>query len=151
VCIHAYIQTYFHIHLPYKYFSITFITLKNCFIYNSLENQKGVHHPHIHFNIIPYLCSYVYDKELRSFSDSNLPWCFHGVPVRLDPVPLTLCSSASVPASRSEFHRIQQQLESEKFPPFFPNGPPRAFHSLNREDQAKHEKKRLAGTLLVLL
>ncbi|KAJ3603695.1 hypothetical protein NHX12_028439 [Muraenolepis orangiensis] len=49
-----------------------------------------------------------------------------------------------MPASRSEFHRIQQQLESEKFPPFFPNGPPRAFHSLNREDQAKHEKKRLA-------
>ncbi|XP_020776588.1 DNA polymerase epsilon catalytic subunit A [Boleophthalmus pectinirostris] len=49
-----------------------------------------------------------------------------------------------MPASRSEFHRIQQQLESEKFPPFFPNGPPRAFHSLNREEQAKHEKKRLA-------
>ncbi len=50
-----------------------------------------------------------------------------------------------VPASRSEFHRIQQQLESEKFPPLFPNGPPRAFHELNREDQARHEKKRLAG------
>lgn len=52
---------------------------------------------------------------------------------------------SAVPASRSEFHRIQQQLESEKFPPFFPNGPPRAFHTLNREEQAKHEKKRLAG------
>lgn len=52
-----------------------------------------------------------------------------------------------VPASRSEFHRIQQQLESEKFPPLFPNGPPRAFHALNREEQAKHEKKRLAGEL----
>uniref|UniRef100_A0A3P8WLR8 DNA polymerase epsilon catalytic subunit n=1 Tax=Cynoglossus semilaevis TaxID=244447 RepID=A0A3P8WLR8_CYNSE len=49
-----------------------------------------------------------------------------------------------MPASRSEFHRIQQQLESEKFPPFFPNGPPRAFHNLNREEQAKHEKKRLS-------
>ncbi|XP_018524002.1 DNA polymerase epsilon catalytic subunit A [Lates calcarifer] len=49
-----------------------------------------------------------------------------------------------MPASRSEFHRIQQQLESEKFPPLFPNGPPRAFHNLNREEQAKHEKKRLA-------
>ncbi|XP_016146771.1 DNA polymerase epsilon catalytic subunit A-like [Sinocyclocheilus grahami] len=48
-----------------------------------------------------------------------------------------------MPASRSEFHRIQQQLESEKFPPFFPNGPPRAFHVLNREEQARHEKKRL--------
>lgn len=54
--------------------------------------------------------------------------------------------SPSVPASRSEFHRIQQQLESEKFPPLFPNGPARAFHTLNREEQAKHEKKRLAGT-----
>uniref|UniRef100_A0A673NLN3 DNA polymerase epsilon catalytic subunit n=1 Tax=Sinocyclocheilus rhinocerous TaxID=307959 RepID=A0A673NLN3_9TELE len=48
-----------------------------------------------------------------------------------------------MPASRSEFHRIQQQLESEKFPPLFPNGPPRAFHELNREEQARHEKKRL--------
>uniref|UniRef100_A0AAY5EBJ6 DNA polymerase epsilon catalytic subunit n=1 Tax=Electrophorus electricus TaxID=8005 RepID=A0AAY5EBJ6_ELEEL len=49
-----------------------------------------------------------------------------------------------MPASRSEFHRIQQQLESEKFPPLFPNGRPRAFHELNREEQARHEKKRLA-------
>uniref|UniRef100_A0AAR2IGI2 DNA polymerase epsilon catalytic subunit n=1 Tax=Pygocentrus nattereri TaxID=42514 RepID=A0AAR2IGI2_PYGNA len=48
-----------------------------------------------------------------------------------------------MPASRSEFHRIQQQLESEKFPPLFPNGHPRAFHELNREEQARHEKKRL--------
>lgn len=50
-----------------------------------------------------------------------------------------------MPASRSEFHRIQQQLESEKFPPLFPNGKPRAFHELNREEQARHEKKRLGG------
>ncbi|XP_015221455.2 DNA polymerase epsilon catalytic subunit A [Lepisosteus oculatus] len=49
-----------------------------------------------------------------------------------------------MPASRSEFHRIQQQLESEKFPPLFPNGRPQAFHELNREEQARHEKKRLA-------
>ncbi len=56
-----------------------------------------------------------------------------------------------MPASRSEFHRIQQQLESEKLPPLFPNGPPRAFHTLNREEQAKHEKKRLAGTLSLSL
>ncbi|XP_043925704.1 DNA polymerase epsilon catalytic subunit A [Protopterus annectens] len=49
-----------------------------------------------------------------------------------------------MPATRSEYHRIQQQLESEKFPPLFPDGPPRAFHSLNREEQAKYEKKRLA-------
>ncbi|XP_069475427.1 DNA polymerase epsilon catalytic subunit A isoform X1 [Ambystoma mexicanum] len=50
----------------------------------------------------------------------------------------------SMPASRSEYHRIQQQLESEKFPPLFPDRPPRAFHELNREEQAKYEKKRLA-------
>uniref|UniRef100_A0A8C4T9X8 DNA polymerase epsilon catalytic subunit n=1 Tax=Erpetoichthys calabaricus TaxID=27687 RepID=A0A8C4T9X8_ERPCA len=49
-----------------------------------------------------------------------------------------------MPASRSEYHRIQQQLESEKFPSLFPNGPPQAFHELSREEQAKHEKKRLA-------
>ncbi|XP_063171878.1 DNA polymerase epsilon catalytic subunit A [Candoia aspera] len=49
-----------------------------------------------------------------------------------------------MPASRSEFHRIQQQLESEKFPALSPDGPPRAFHELSREDQAKYEKKRLA-------
>ncbi|XP_040208047.1 DNA polymerase epsilon catalytic subunit A [Rana temporaria] len=49
-----------------------------------------------------------------------------------------------MPASRSEYHRIQQQLESEKFPPLFPGKPPRAFHELNREEQAKYEKKRLA-------
>ena len=49
-----------------------------------------------------------------------------------------------MPASRSEYHRIQQQLENEKFPPEFPNGPPRAFHQLTREEQAKFEKKRLA-------
>uniref|UniRef100_A0A4W3JAW6 DNA polymerase epsilon catalytic subunit n=1 Tax=Callorhinchus milii TaxID=7868 RepID=A0A4W3JAW6_CALMI len=49
-----------------------------------------------------------------------------------------------MPATRSEYHRIQQQLESEKFPPMFPNGRPQAFHALNREEQAKYEKKRLA-------
>ncbi|XP_038229567.1 DNA polymerase epsilon catalytic subunit A isoform X3 [Dermochelys coriacea] len=49
-----------------------------------------------------------------------------------------------MPASRSEYHRIQQQLESEKLPPLYPDGPPRAFHELSREEQAKFEKKRLA-------
>ncbi|PKK17899.1 hypothetical protein A306_00000059 [Columba livia] len=49
-----------------------------------------------------------------------------------------------MPASRSEYHRIQQQLESEKFPPLSPEGAPRAFHELSREEQAKYEKKRLA-------
>ncbi|XP_048641832.1 DNA polymerase epsilon catalytic subunit A isoform X2 [Marmota marmota marmota] len=49
-----------------------------------------------------------------------------------------------MPASRSEYHRIQHQLESEKFPPLFPEGPVRAFHELSREEQAKYEKRRLA-------
>jgi len=50
-----------------------------------------------------------------------------------------------VPASRSEYHRIQQQLENEKFPPAFPGGEQRAFHKLSREEQATIEKKRLGG------
>jgi len=50
----------------------------------------------------------------------------------------------TVPASRSEFQRIQQQLETEKFPPLFPGGPNRAFHEMSREDQAAYEKKRLS-------
>lgn len=50
-----------------------------------------------------------------------------------------------VPASRSEYHRIQHQLESEKFPALTPDGPARAFHELSREEQAKYEKRRLAG------
>lgn len=49
-----------------------------------------------------------------------------------------------LPASRNEFQRIQQQLETEKFPPLFPGGPMRAFHELSKEDQANYEKKRLA-------
>lgn len=48
-----------------------------------------------------------------------------------------------LPASRSEYQRIQQQLETEKFPPMFPNGPMRAFHELSLIDQAEYEKKRL--------
>jgi len=49
-----------------------------------------------------------------------------------------------LPATRSEFQRIQQQLETEKFPPLFPGGPNRAFHELSREDRAAIEKKRLS-------
>ncbi|KAI5747107.1 hypothetical protein M8J77_011093 [Diaphorina citri] len=48
-----------------------------------------------------------------------------------------------MPASRSEFQRITQQLETEKFPPRFPGGAPRPFHALSREEQAAAEKKRL--------
>ena len=49
-----------------------------------------------------------------------------------------------MPASRSEFHRIQQQLETEKFPPQFPGGPQRAFHQLTKQERATFEKKRLS-------
>ncbi|KAM8707435.1 hypothetical protein ACLKA7_011510 [Drosophila subpalustris] len=49
-----------------------------------------------------------------------------------------------LPATRNEFQRIQQQLETEKFPPLFPGGSTRAYHELSREDQAAYEKKRLA-------
>lgn len=49
-----------------------------------------------------------------------------------------------MPASRNEYHRIQQQLETERFPARNPNGPPRAFHELSREEQADLEKKRLS-------
>ncbi|XP_064211685.1 DNA polymerase epsilon catalytic subunit 1 isoform X2 [Tribolium castaneum] len=48
-----------------------------------------------------------------------------------------------MPASRNEYHRIQQQLETEKFPPQYPGGPQRAFHQLTKQEQADLEKKRL--------
>lgn len=53
-----------------------------------------------------------------------------------------------MPATRSEFHRIQQQLETEKFPPFFPGGDARAFHQLSKDDRAEQEKKRLKVTTI---
>ncbi|XP_015586460.1 DNA polymerase epsilon catalytic subunit A [Cephus cinctus] len=46
-------------------------------------------------------------------------------------------------AGYGDFQRIQQQLEMERFPPKFPDGPRRAFHELSREEQAMYEKKRL--------
>ncbi|XP_077483057.1 DNA polymerase epsilon catalytic subunit 1 isoform X2 [Amblyomma americanum] len=49
-----------------------------------------------------------------------------------------------MPASRAEFQRIQQQLETERFPPAEPGLPFRAFHELSREERAAAEKKRLA-------
>lgn len=49
-----------------------------------------------------------------------------------------------MPASRNEYHRIQQQLETEKFPPQYQGGPHRAFHQLSRQEQAELEKKRLS-------
>ncbi|XP_076638395.1 DNA polymerase epsilon catalytic subunit 1 isoform X3 [Colletes latitarsis] len=46
-------------------------------------------------------------------------------------------------ASLSEYQRMQQQLENEKFPPQFPGGVRRAYHQLSKEEQATYEKKRL--------
>lgn len=48
-----------------------------------------------------------------------------------------------MPATRSEYQRIQLQLETEKFPPETPGAPPRAFHQLAAQQQADYEKKRL--------
>ncbi|XP_077864309.1 DNA polymerase epsilon catalytic subunit A-like [Saccoglossus kowalevskii] len=49
-----------------------------------------------------------------------------------------------MPASRSEFNRIQQQLETERIPGLNPGDPPRVFHEIHKEEQAFIEKKRLA-------
>ncbi|XP_066584539.1 DNA polymerase epsilon catalytic subunit 1 isoform X2 [Prorops nasuta] len=46
-------------------------------------------------------------------------------------------------ASLGEYQRIQQQLETEKFPSVFPGGPKRAFHELSKQERATYEKKRL--------
>lgn len=51
---------------------------------------------------------------------------------------------SAVPATRNEYYRIQQQLETEKFPSQYPGGAPRAFHQLPKLDQAELEKKRLS-------
>ena len=48
-----------------------------------------------------------------------------------------------LPASRSEFHRIQQQLENERFPNPDKSNEPLSFHKLSKEEQANQEKKRL--------
>lgn len=49
-----------------------------------------------------------------------------------------------VPATRGEYQRIQQQLETEKFPPQHPGGTARAFHQLSRVEQSELEKQRLS-------
>lgn len=49
-----------------------------------------------------------------------------------------------MPASRGEFQRIQQQLETETFPSANSGGKPVAFHALPKEEQCAIEKKRLA-------
>lgn len=55
------------------------------------------------------------------------------------------CPITTLPSPQSsEFQRITQQLETEKFPPLFPGNPQRAFHELNKEERANYEKKRLS-------
>ncbi|XP_031567678.1 DNA polymerase epsilon catalytic subunit A-like [Actinia tenebrosa] len=48
-----------------------------------------------------------------------------------------------MPASRSEYQTIKQQLEVEKIPGLKPGDPYRTFHSLTPAEQAQLEKKRL--------
>lgn len=49
-----------------------------------------------------------------------------------------------MPASKSEYNRIVQQLENERFPvPGSFSGEQRAYHELPKEEQARIEKKRL--------
>ena len=55
-----------------------------------------------------------------------------------------------VPASRNEYQSIRLQLESETFPAERPGDPPRSFHSLPPFEQAGLEKKRLAGTVVLV-
>ena len=49
------------------------------------------------------------------------------------------------PASYNEYQNIKQQLEVETVPGMNPGDPPRPFHSLPPQEQAKMSKKRLAG------
>ncbi|XP_065339696.1 DNA polymerase epsilon catalytic subunit 1 [Cloeon dipterum] len=49
-----------------------------------------------------------------------------------------------LPASLNELQRIRAQLETERFPPVFPGGRPRALHELNPDERAALEKKRLS-------
>lgn len=48
-----------------------------------------------------------------------------------------------MPASKGEYHRIQQQLESETFPDPYKEGVYVPFHQLSKENRAEIEKKRL--------
>lgn len=47
-------------------------------------------------------------------------------------------------ATMGEYQRMQQQLETEKFPPLIPGGNKRAFHEMSKQEQAAAEKKRLS-------
>lgn len=82
----------------------------------------------------------------------NMAWMWRGEYSKLELFLLTQVLNINkihfilfqVPATRNEYHRIQQQLETEKFPPQFPGGPQRAFHQLTKLEQSELEKKRLS-------
>ena len=54
-----------------------------------------------------------------------------------------------MPASRSEYHAIKQQLESEMIPSKSTAEENKAFYQLSRVEQVAMEKKRLAGKSLI--
>ena len=47
-------------------------------------------------------------------------------------------------ANLGEYQRVKQQLETEKFPPSYPDGPRRMFYELSKQDQASILKSRLS-------
>lgn len=60
--------------------------------------------------------------------DRRLPWAWRG---------------EYLPAKRDEYNMIRHALESEKFPPKRPGGPPRSFTDLPSDEQATLIRKRL--------
>lgn len=60
--------------------------------------------------------------------DRRMPWSWRG---------------EFLPAKRDEYKMIRQALTNEKFPPKWPNGPPRRFDEMTLDDQAALVKKRL--------
>ncbi|CAG0912824.1 unnamed protein product [Notodromas monacha] len=77
------------------------------------------------------------DEEICAACDFNRPdaTCQRSMP--------WMWRGEFMPATRNEYYRIQRQLEGERFPPFEPGGPMRAFHQLSREERAEAEKRRL--------
>ena len=51
----------------------------------------------------------------------------------------------TAPASYNEYQNIRQQLEVETVPGANPGDPPRPYHTLPPQEQARMSKKRLSG------
>ncbi|KAI9804136.1 MAG: DNA polymerase epsilon catalytic subunit [Sarcosagium campestre] len=60
--------------------------------------------------------------------DRRMPWSWRG---------------EFLPAKRDEYRMIRHTLQKERYPPRFPNGPPRSFGDLGPDEQANLVKKRL--------